>query len=604
MEVQVQCRQNDLASNSPEMVFNMIRDTEPASWLAAPSELVEFTRIASGILFSLTSAYTPSCPLRKLLTNQFDAEQIWQQIDLQCRPLVSSLGRRIREIERNTDMSLLCKAEPSRVQQVISNVRDNLANVSTEAVQKNSQGTDTERAMPSDKKVSGEEGRDGIALPLINESCEPTVGDKFLEDRFLKLSEMETFLDKAEAEDTGQVDSMERDLNDRRFAYGEDDSDDRDDYDDIQMDGGLNLPANVEKDVGSDDGLFRYDDFFGGGGKGHDSRALENTSEKFKELPSDMDEDAAAFGDLQQMESMSTHERKLQKIHKQIEQLEKANLETKFWTMQGEVSAAKRPKNSALEVELDFEHNARPPPVITEEVTASLEDIIRSRIAEERFDDIQRKPSLPTSAPQEQIKLDESKSKKGLGELYEAEFMQTVGLTRAPLSASDALRKEADMLFKALCIRLDALSHFHFAPKPVIEDMTLQLDVPALAMEEVAPLAVSDAHMLAPEEVFAGHGVLKDDKELNQLERKRRRAKMKRKIKAKKSHLEVEKGQQQSQEENRGDMIAQRPKKQQRILKSEYGKSAKVFAELDKAKVQIIRPARKVATPLPSFLKL
>jgi U3 small nucleolar RNA-associated protein MPP10 len=62
--------------------------------------------------------------------------------------------------------------------------------------------------------------------------------------------------------------------------------------------------------------------------------------------------------------------------------MEKANLDPKHWTMQGEITAAKRPMNSALEVDLDFEHNARPAPVITEEVTASLEDLIKSRIIE------------------------------------------------------------------------------------------------------------------------------------------------------------------------------------------------------------------------------
>lgn len=46
----------------------------------------------------------------------------------------------------------------------------------------------------------------------------------------------------------------------------------------------------------------------------------------------------------------------------------------------GQVTAAKRPKNSALEVDLDFEHNVRPAPVITEEITVAVEDMIRKRI--------------------------------------------------------------------------------------------------------------------------------------------------------------------------------------------------------------------------------
>ncbi|KAG2276711.1 hypothetical protein Bca52824_059266 [Brassica carinata] len=65
---------------------------------------------------------------------------------------------------------------------------------------------------------------------------------------------------------------------------------------------------------------------------------------------------------------------------------------------------------------------ARPPPVITEEVTASLEDMIKSRIIEARFDDVQRAPSLPT------------KSKREAKEL-------------------------ASMLFKKLCLKLRATLH-------------------------------------------------------------------------------------------------------------------------------------------------
>lgn len=48
---------------------------------------------------------------------------------------------------------------------------------------------------------------------------------------------------------------------------------------------------------------------------------------------------------------------------------------------------------------------------------------------------------------------------------------------------------------------------------------------------QIAPVAVSDAAMLAPEEVFKGKGDIKDEAELTQEERKRRRANKKRKFK-------------------------------------------------------------------------
>lgn len=41
----------------------------------------------------------------------------------------------------------------------------------------------------------------------------------------------------------------------------------------------------------------------------------------------------------------------------------------------------------------------------------------------------------------------------------------------------EKLRQEARQLFKALCGKLDALTRFHFAPKPVIEDMTVKSEV-------------------------------------------------------------------------------------------------------------------------------
>ncbi|KAJ0501091.1 putative U3 small nucleolar ribonucleoprotein complex, subunit Mpp10 [Helianthus annuus] len=47
-------------------------------------------------------------------------------------------------------------------------------------------------------------------------------------------------------------------------------------------------------------------------------------------------------------------------------------------------------KNSALGEDLDWERNVKPPPVITEEVSQSIEELIMKRISEGHFDDVQK----------------------------------------------------------------------------------------------------------------------------------------------------------------------------------------------------------------------
>ena len=137
---------------------------------------------------------------------------------------------------------------------------------------------------------------------------------------------------------------------------------------------------------------------------------------------------------------------------------------------------------------------------------------------------------------------DDSRSQRGLAEIYEAEYAEQSGLTPAAATSSEALKREAAAVFKELCGKLDALSHFHFAPKPAVEEMGIRAPVAALAMEEVAPMAVSDKSLLAPEEVFKGGdgeggargtaaGAVKVETELTHEERRRRHSKNKRRRK-------------------------------------------------------------------------
>ena len=46
-------------------------------------------------------------------------------------------------------------------------------------------------------------------------------------------------------------------------------------------------------------------------------------------------------------------------------------------------------------------------------------------------------------------------------------------------------QEECERMFQRLCAKLDALSNFHFTPKPPKEEMAVQTKVAAIKMEEV-----------------------------------------------------------------------------------------------------------------------
>lgn len=517
--------------------FRRLKSAEPLLYLSPNPELSHAARTASQHMYSSIKPFTPKLPLDHLLVDGFDAEQIWEQIDLQFHPIVSSLRRELKKFEKNPEEILkpfgMGKEEEEEDLERVSEDFDGLESAGVEDVDLGFDDEDEEEEEEEDEEIDGDEkGEEGGGEE--DDGYEDGVGG--VEDKFLKIKELEEYLEDDEAREYGMEKRKRRNDGNKVPLGDEEDGEEDDEDEDEEGDGedndlGIFGDEMDDEEEGEDEmENARYEDFFGSKKK-NDQKRKSKLIDGSDGLGMDTEqEDDRAFRNQEQ--NLSTHEKELQKLQSEIEKMEKANLEPKTWTMQGEVTAAKRPKNSALEVDLDFEHNMRPAPVITEEVTASLEELIQKRILEGHFDDVQKAPMLPSKAPKELKELDENKSKKGLAEIYEEEYVQKTGLVSAALSFSDEQKKEASMLFKKLCLKLDALSHFHFAPKPVIEDMSIQTNVPALAMEEIAPLAVSDAAMLAPEEVFASKGDIKEEIELTKAERKRRRASKKRKFKA------------------------------------------------------------------------
>lgn len=295
---------------------------------------------------------------------------------------------------------------------------------------------------------------------------------------------------------------------------------------------------------------------------------LERRSREEPELPDDMDETVEAHREIEKTfargsrnllnddeddevgsdgepANLSTFEKQQRKIKEQIQQLEDDAMAEKYWALKGEVKSQDRPVNSLLEEALEVDVAAKPTPVITEESTRTLEDLIIQRIKDNMFDDVERRvdelallQARGAFDPNRDFELSDEKSKQSLGEVYESEYLKQVTGNRQTEKDSKLQKQHVEIegLMKQLFSDLDALGNWHYVPKaPKVELEVQAQTLPAIEMEEVVPLAVSDAQLAAPEEIYdkpRNERGLKDSSELTSEEKKRARAARKREKKA------------------------------------------------------------------------
>ncbi|CAN8105798.1 unnamed protein product [Discula destructiva] len=299
-----------------------------------------------------------------------------------------------------------------------------------------------------------------------------------------------------------------------------------------------NLADGLEGDMGMDltaDDIF-YKDFFAPpakkGNRGDNERkwklrkqekpdqqtletAMADVRRDLFDDESDQSDDEDALSDVSAgnpKSRRSAHERRQAKLGEEIRKMESELVAKRAWTLSGEASASMRPQNSLLEHDLDFEHAGKPIPVVTEATSEDIEDLVKRRILAGEFDTlVKRRPdaNVPADVRRGMIELDDAKGKQSLAEIYEEEHVKNSN-PDAYVSAKDEKlhkeEKEVENMWKDVAARLDALSSWHYKPKPAAPSLTVVSDVATVAMEDAQPTTAQGVsggdNMLAPQEVY------------------------------------------------------------------------------------------------------
>ncbi|KKA26968.1 hypothetical protein TD95_004056 [Thielaviopsis punctulata] len=242
-------------------------------------------------------------------------------------------------------------------------------------------------------------------------------------------------------------------------------------------------------------------------------RAMNDVRRDLFDDLSENSEDEAELSDVSAGDPKSrrsAHERRQAKLAEEIRKLEAAAVEKRQWTLSGEAAAADRPANSLLEEDLDFEYVGKPVPMITPAVTEGIEEMIKRRILAREFDEIIRRRPETASADTRRglVEIDDTKSKKGLAEIYEEEHIKNTNPDSYVSKADEKLQREeaeVEAMWKSVCAKLDALSSWHYKPKPVEPTLSVVSDVAKVAMEDAMPTTaqgVTNESALAPQEVY------------------------------------------------------------------------------------------------------
>lgn len=571
---------------------------KPVKYLTVQSDVKEDIKGLVKSLYDYTKAKEnalgkgDTSVLPKLIIKDFDEEQIWQEIELQNSACWDRLISDVSSCMAVKDSLKFPLEEPEETLEednaaIDSDVNEEMGSIENEEESGNELDESNYEQKPGN--IKKKKGKSSI-----------------VDDNFFKLSEMEEFLLKEERNDgNSKKKSSDSDEESIDMFEEEDDDDEEEEegnnvmYSDF-FDGNEEVELISKEHKSNKNGIksMEIDDNESGSedeNMQEEEEIMDNEPQKKKKRvrfsnvassssddESDPEQDILKPTGQTSSDKQSEFEQRQIRLKKQIAHLENRSLTEAPWQLKGEVKASIRPQNSLLEEVVDFDLTSRPAPIITEKTTVTLEEIIMQRIKDKLWDDVVRKEKPVDDALvfRKPVILNQAKSEMSLAQVYEAEYLKQ---KHSKESDADPKEPEAHVQIrddmKKLFSKLDALCHYHYTPKAAQAEVKIVSNTPAINMEEVAPIATSNAALLAPEEVKNKQkGELLGKEERTDTDKKRERRK-KKKLQKEKGQLVKDSG---------------KVKKPTAVKEGKSVKTSKVFFEqLNDNVASVIKPKKK-----------